>query len=98
MKAKKVRNGGKDPNAQPTEAQMKAEKYAYTKNLFMKDVLDKEKIEPTSYTHLSNFAPTGQEDAFYDNVVATVRSIWLVNIRSMLERPLPKIIEHLAGN
>jgi hypothetical protein len=77
---------------------MRAARYKRNKDVFMEEVLDKAKIEPTEHTHLSNFAPTDEEEEFYDTVVRKVRSIWGENIKDMLERPLPKIIHHLAGN
>lgn len=95
MKVKKIRAGNLSP-AEKTRAQESLEHYHNTKSIFMNEVLDTADLEPTNYTYLSNFAPTNEEEAFYNKVVTRVRRAWLKDISDRLEQPLPKIIAFLA--
>jgi hypothetical protein len=97
MRVKKTRAGVCAKDApEKTPAQYRAERYTATKNTFMKDVLEHERLEPTPNTYLSNFAPTGSEEAFYDLVVHRVSRIWFENIRDKIERPIPIILDYLT--
>ena len=92
------RGKGSSGNEELTEEGKRASRYRTTKLVFMRDILERENIEPTIHTHISNFAPTGEETAFYDEVVNKTYGIWLINIRDKLGSPIPDILNHLAGN